>query len=201
MTHKLSAVLISGRPQTAKSRPGLLDFGGAKVAERTVSAYSDFAQVVLVVAGDADGFPKGPNVTVVTVSEDAVVSKQIKAGLDAMDKGNDGFCTGLIDQPLLTAELVNGMAEAFLGGSDKILVPLALRQIGQPAFFRKDLASDFAKLADAETAWSILKSHGNDVAIFDTNETSVLRNIEDMDDYHAMLQIAGHPVPVAAEED
>jgi len=201
MPHKLSAVLISGRPQTARSRPGLLEFGDKKVVERTLAAYSDFAQVILVVTGDLQGFPPaGGNLKVVGTPEGASVGEQVRAGLGAMDSSNQGFALGLLDQALLTPELVNAMAEKFLGGKAKILVPLSLKQIGQPAFFRSALSADFTKLAEGETAWAVLKKNGDEVDTFDTNETTVLRNIEDIDDYHAMLHLAGLPVPEPAEE-
>ena len=201
MPHKLSAVLISGRPQTARSRPGLLEFGDRTVVERTLAAYADFAQVILVVAGDLQGFPQsGGNLKVVGAPEGASVGEQIRVGLGAMESSSHGFALGLLDQALLDPELVNAIAEKFLGGKHKILVPLSLRQIGQPAFFRKELAADFAKLGEGETAWAVLKKNGDDVDAFDSQRTSVLRNIEDIDDYHAMLQLAGLPVPEPVDE-
>lgn len=201
MPHKLSAVLISGRPQTAKSRPGLLEFGDKKVVERTLAAYADFAQVILVIAGDLQGFPSsGGNLKVVGTPEGASVGEQIRTGLGAVDSSSQGFAIGLLDQALLSPELVNAMAEKFLGGKSKILVPLSLRQIGQPAFYRSALAADFSKLAEGETSWAVLKKNGDDVDTFETHETTVLRNIEDIDDYHAMLHIAGLPVPEPVDE-
>lgn len=200
MTHKLSAVLFSGRPQTAKARPGLLDFGGQKVVERTLAAYADFAQVVLVVDGDPTGFPaKDARIEVVTLPEGAPVAEQLRAGVAAAGGGSKGFSLGLIDQPLLTKELVDAMAEKFLGGKAQILAPVALRQIGQPVFFRSELAGEFASLGADETAWTILKRHGDAVDVFETHHTSVIRNIEDTDDYHALLALAGLPVPQPVE--
>lgn len=201
MSHKLTAVLISGRPQVARTRPGLFAFGERTVVERTIAAYAGFAQVVLVVSGDREGFPADSgNLTVITVAENASVAEQLRSGVARLDGGHAGFATGLLDQPLLQQALVDAMAARFLAEQPKVLVPLSLRQIGQPAFFHGSLAPSFAKLRDDETAWHVLKAHGDAVQVFDTNETSVLRNIEDLDDYHALLQLAGLPVPVPVEE-
>lgn len=201
MSHKLTAVLISGRPQVARTRPGLLAFGDRTVVERTVAAYAGFGQVVLVVCGDREGFPRdGGNLTVVGVPEGASVAEQLRTGIARMEAGHLGFATGLLDQPLLQQELVDAIAARFLADQPKVLVPLSLRQIGQPAFFHASLAPSFAKLRDDETAWHVLKAHGDAVQVYDAHETSVLRNVEDTDDYHALLQLAGLPVPIPVEE-
>lgn len=202
MAHNLSAILISGHPGAASLRSGLFDFGQAKVYEKTAAAFAGFTEVILVIPGSSEGFQEPLGGKIVVVSEHAGLGTQLKAGVGAVSPSSNGFAIGMMNQALLEPDLVNAMAEKFLAGSKKILVPVAHRQIGQPAFYDKSFSSTFAGFSEDETAWSILRANDENLELYDVLETSVLRSIEDIEDYHAMLTIAGLPVPdtTGAEE-
>lgn len=207
MPNKLSAILL-GRPLAGgRSSKMHLAFGEETVLGRTLKAYGDFDEVLVVSAGDADSVAQAirssgvANARAVNMDPaEYSVASQMKAGVAAASSNARGIAVGMSDMPTLTSELVGELSTRFTSGKAKILAPVCQKAIGMPTFFDASLKQELGGLQEPKTLWDVLKAHGNDVDAFEIFHTGVLRGIEDTDDYHALLRMAGLPVPVEEEQ-
>jgi molybdenum cofactor cytidylyltransferase len=210
----IPAILLGGREVRHLRVPKqILPFGDVTVLGRTLRAYLDagISDVILVLGYKADLIASElgalpPNVRIVkNPLFDEGMGTFLRLGVREIPPGSQGFCIGLGDQPLLTPDLIRELQTAFIEGKKKILVPVHQSSLGLPAFFEPSIAEEILALPPQGELWDILKRHGDDLIDHATGFTSVIRSIEDQDDYHAMLRIAGlpipDPVPAAAPDD
>lgn len=204
MMKNLSAVIVAGRENRhLKSPKQLLPFGETTVLDRTLSAYLDagVTELILVLGHRGEEIAAAlsnldPRVKLVTSPHpDAGFGTHLQEGIQAISPNAKAFLLGLGDQPTLTAELVSRLAQQFEAGGKKILVPVCQGSIGHPAFFSASLLPEFKKLSSTQDAWDVIKANGAEVLDIHMYETCVVRDIEDFEDYKALLQIAGLPVP------
>ena len=210
----IPAILLGGREVRHLRVPKqILPFGDVTVLGRTLRAYLDagVSDVILVLGYKADLIaselgPLPPNVRIVrNPLFDEGMGTFLRLGIREIPAGSHGFCVGLGDQPLLTSELIKEFLQAFVEGKKKILVPVYQSSLGLPAFFDASIAEEILSLPPRGELWDIIKRHGDDLIDYPTGYTAVIRSIEDQDDYHAMLRVAGlpipEPVPVTMPED
>jgi molybdenum cofactor cytidylyltransferase len=200
----ISAILLGGREVRHLRVPKqILPFGDVTVLGRTIRAYLDagVSEVILVLGYKADAIEAqlGPLPSNVRVTKNPLFDEGmgtfLRLGVREVPAGSHGFCIGLGDQPLLTPELITELMGAFIEGKKKILVPVYQTSLGLPAFFHPSVAEEILALPPKGELWDIIKKHGDDLIDHPTAYTAVVRSIEDQDDYHAMLQIAGLPIP------
>lgn len=204
MMKNVSAVIVVGREsRPLKSPKQLLPFGDTTVLGRTLRAYltAGVQEVILVLSsrtpeirdglGDMAGKVK-------VVSIDAAPSEFgafLKAGVGAVSSSAKAIAVGLGDQPLLDGPIIDRLSEAFAAGKKKIMVPVAQGQMGLPFFLDPSLSSEVEKLGPTDDAWDLVRKHADEVHDFHIYETSIARTIDDMDDYHTLLTLAGLPIP------
>jgi molybdenum cofactor cytidylyltransferase len=210
----IPAILLGGREVRHLRVPKqILPFGDVTVLGRTLRAYLDagVSDVILVLGYKADLIasqlgPLPPNVRIVkNPLFDEGMGTFLRLGVREIPAGSQGFCIGLGDQPLLLPELIRELQAAFIEGKKKILVPTHQMSLGLPAFFEPSIADEILALPPQGELWDIIKRHGDELIDYETGYTAIIRSIEDQDDYHAMLKIAGlpipDPVPVSASDD
>lgn len=207
MPNKLSAILMSRPLPGGRSTKMHLAFGEESVLARTLKAYADFEEVLVVSAGDADSVGQAirssgvSNARAVNMDpSEYSIASQLRAAVSSANAGSRGIAIGMNDMPTLTSELIGELSTRFANGKSKILAPICQRAIGMPTYFDTTLKQELGTLPDPKTLWDVLKAHGDDVDAFEIFHTGVLRGIEDTDDYHALLRMAGLPVPVEEEQ-
>lgn len=200
----ITAILVAG-PETRHLRlpKQTLPFGDSTVLGTTLQAYLDagVSDVIIVLGYKADAIQAElgslpPNVRVVKnpLFDEGIVSF-LRTGMIELSDSAKAFCIGLQDQPLLTAELIEEFLKAFVDSKKKVLVPACQGSLGLPAFFTANLADELQNLPPNGELWDVLKKHQNDLVDHPTTYTAVLRSIDDLDDYHTLLTIAGLPIP------
>jgi molybdenum cofactor cytidylyltransferase len=203
-SYPIPAILLGGREVRHLRVPKqILPFGDATVLGKTLRAYLDagVSEVILVLGYKADLIASElgtlpPNVRIAkNPLFDEGMGTFLRIGVREIPAGSQGFCIGLGDQPLLTADLVGELMKAFVEGNKKVLVPVHQSSLGLPVFFQASVAEEILALPPRGELWDIIKRHGDDLIDYPTGYTSILRSIEDQDDYHAMLRIAGLPIP------
>jgi len=197
--------LLVGRPESRHLRvpKHILPFGETTVVGRTMQAYLDagFDEVILVLGYKADAIagqiePLPAKVRLVrNPLFDEGVGSYLRAGLREIGSQIGSIAVGLVDQPLLTSELLREFLEAHRSGGKPILVPVCQGALGLPAFFTKPFIEELSSLSEKEDLWDVIKRHGDEILDHPTGYTAVARSIEDMDDYHALLTMAGLPIP------
>lgn len=205
----IPAILVGGREVRHLRVPKqILPFGETTVLGRTVQAYLEagVSEVILVLGYKADLIestlgPLPPKVRIVkNPLFDEGMGSFLRAGVRELPAGARAFCLGLGDQPILPAELIRELASAFAESGKKILVPVHQRSLGLPAFLHASLADEILNLPVRGELWDLIVRHGDDLVDHPTGYTAVLRSIEDQDDYHEMLRIAGLPIPEIQHE-
>lgn len=200
----LSAILLAGRENRhLKTTKWTLPFGPTTVLGRTLEAYlgAGVDEVILVLGSRAQEIlSQLPNldrrVKVESIdAADAPYGSLIKAGAKAVSSGAKAFCFGSGDQPLLSAERISEVVDRFESTKAKILVPVCQGSVGSPAVFDASYLDTFRKLSDTGEVWDVLQSNGKDVQDYHVFHTSFVRDIDDLEDYHEMLRIAGLPIP------
>jgi molybdenum cofactor cytidylyltransferase len=210
MIKDLSAVIVGSRSgRHLKTPVPLLPFGEETVLQRTLNAYltAGFNEIILV---------QGYRSSEVQASLGTLANKiqfvgsslpdedfgtVLRRGIEKLSPSAKAFAVGLGDQPLLTSELVGQLAERFAAGKSKILVPVCQGFLGHPVFFDISLAAEFKKLPAHGETWDVIKAHGTEVLDYGVYHTAVIRHIEDVDDYHDLLRLAGLPVPEPAARE
>lgn len=204
MMNHVSAVIVGSRSgRHLKTPVPLLPFGDKTVLQRTLSAYLDagFSEIILVQGYRASEVqnslgPLADRVQMVMPPlPDEDYSVLIRRGLERISASAAAFAIGLGDQPLLTPELLSELGDRFASIRPKILVPVCQGFLGHPVFFDMSLVSDFRKLPAHGETWDVIKAHGSEVHDYGVYHTSVIRHIEDVDDYHELLHLAGLPIP------
>lgn len=200
----ITAILVGGRETKHLRLPKqILPFGDTTVLGRTLAAYQEagLGEIILVLGYKSDVITEGlgPLPPRVRIAKNPFFEEGmgsfLRTGMRELGAAPKGFCIGLGDQPLLTGELVKGFAEAFLEAKSKILVPAYQGSLGLPAFFPGSMAEEIGSLPPSGELWDVLKRHGANLLDHPTGFTAVVRSIEDTDDYHTMLRIAGLPIP------
>lgn len=204
MLKNLSAVVLSGRPEHHLKTPtALLPFGEVTVLERTLAAYLEagIGEVIVVTRSRLAEFQAatsalGSAVTVIQpVNAEAGVGEFLRRGAEQVSSHAHGFFVGLGDQPLLDKSVIEDLAARASSTKAKILVPVWQGILGQPIYFDASYLPYFKKLTPVKELWDLLKAHRADVIDYPLFQTSVVRHVEDMDDYHALLRLAGLPIP------
>ncbi len=200
----IPAILVGGREVRHLRVPKqILPFGETTVLGRTVQAYLDagVSDVILVLGYKADLIestlgPLPPKVRIVkNPLFDEGMGSFLRTGVRELPAGAEAFCLGLGDQPILPAELIRELAAAYVESGKKILVPVYQGSLGLPAILHASMAEEILSLPVKGELWDLILRHADDLADHPTGYTAVLRSIEDQDDYHEMLRLAGLPVP------
>lgn len=203
-TASITVLLVGGRETRHLRVPKqVLPFGDTTVLGRTIKAYLDagFAEILLVLGYKADliaselgELPPGVRIVRNPLFDEGM-SSFLRAGLRELPATSSGFCIGLEDQPLLTPDLLKEFAEAFSGGKKPILIPAYQGSLGLPAFFHASMAEELSQLKQDEDLWDVMKRHADNLLDYPTGFSAVVRSIDDMDDYHALLRTARLPIP------
>jgi molybdenum cofactor cytidylyltransferase len=200
----IPVILVGGREVRHLRVPKqILPFGDSTVLGKTLRAYLDagVSEVIVVLGYKADQIianlgPLPSNVRIVRnpIFEEGMATF-LKAGLREMTPGARSFCVGICDQPLLTADLVREFIGAFYEGGKKLLVPVMQTSLGLPVVLDSSLIDEIQALPPRGELWDLIKRHGDDLVDHPTGYTAVIRSIEDQDDYHDMLRLAGLKIP------
>jgi len=209
MSKNLSAVLVATRIQRRLKNPiPMLPFGEKTVLRQTIDAYLEAGiEEIAVVVGyrgsetqeSLGSLPASVRVITGPDPEDPFHT-MFRLGYHTLSSPG-GVAVGMGDQALLPGELVARLAAAFSEANSGILVPVWSGKIGMPVFMNTSMADEFANMPSHSELWDLLMAHGNEVTEYPTAHASILRHIEDIEDYYGMLEKAGHPVPRAAEAE
>jgi CTP:molybdopterin cytidylyltransferase MocA len=210
MMKNLSAVIVNSRAgRHLKTPVPMLAFGDTTILNRTLTSYLDagFSEVIVVLSyrGSEVQASLGPLAGRVQVVSTAHVDEEfgglIRFGLERVSPSAKGFAIGTGDQPLLDKELLKTLGDRFTSSKTKILVPVCQGQLGYPVFFDASFLAEFRRLPPHGEVWDILKSHPTEVLDHGLYQTAVVRHVDDIEDYHAMLKMAGLPIPEPEEEE
>ena len=198
MTHThstpISGILLAAGLSTRMGEPKqLLPFGESTIVETVVDSMlgATFDEVIVVVGHCAAQIQKqlaGRNVKIVFNPDyHAGMLTSAQTGIRTLKESN-AFALMLVDQPFITAALIDQVIDAFVHTDKSIALPSYNYKRGHPVIFHRRYADDILDLgAESGGVRTLFKRYGDDIHYVTVDTDRVLRDIDYREDYERAL--------------
>jgi molybdenum cofactor cytidylyltransferase len=112
----------------------------------------------------------------------------IQAALRSLPAGTDGILLCLIDHPLISQLLVDGLIEQFYETHAPVVVPVFEGRRGHPVIFSAALYEELQKAPLDVGARSVVRAHQSEVSEYGTAEEGCVLNLNDPDTFDRMTR-------------
>jgi molybdenum cofactor cytidylyltransferase len=190
----LAAVILSGGASRRMGSPkALLPFQGRPFLEHLleVTTHPKIGVRRVVLGPHAQPIENAirlkPDEVIVNADWELGQLSSIQAALRSLPPETDGMLLCLIDHPLISPSLVDGIIEAFYATRAPIVLPVFQGRRGHPVIFSAAL---YEELADASLdlgARSVVWAHRAEVYEYLTSEEGCVVNLNDPDTYAQIL--------------
>lgn len=204
MAKTYSVLLLTSRdPRRLKTPSSLLPFGDQPVLRRTLDAYMALEpREVIVVSAESqerihEALGSGPG-TVTVVSSPEVrghTGLGLKLGLERLASEPEVLLVGLGDQPLLHPQLLRDLAALYEQTEGTLGVTMCQDIPGHPVFVPSSFLGELREMEPGKTHRDLILRHPDQISELETDETAVLRTVEDPESYRELLALAGLPEP------
>ncbi len=107
----------------------------------------------------------------------------VRCGIEALPPQCEAIVVALADQPAITAELVDAMAESFATVNQRILVPVYRGRRGHPLLLSADYRGEILTRHDDLGLRGLLSAHGDDVFELPASTAAILSDVDYPEDY------------------
>lgn len=91
------------------------------------------------------------------------------------------------DQPMVTADLIDGLIDLHTASGKRIVLPLYAGQRGNPVLFSLDLAPELLQVSGDEGGRGVLKRHPQDIATLAVSEEMLNADVDTWEAYQRVL--------------
>ena len=182
-------VLAAGESQRMGMPKPLLRFGDGTFLGQIVSVLllSQVDMITVVLGAAAETIQRSVDLsrTAVVINTDfrnGQLSSLI-AGVKNAPPDTDAVLVCLVDNPLITPEMVNRIVSTFRQTRSPIVVPVFNKKRGHPALFSRSLFNELIHAPVQEGARYVLHSNTERVAEVEMHESAVLVRIDTPEDY------------------
>ncbi|HVU68031.1 MAG TPA: nucleotidyltransferase family protein [Ktedonobacteraceae bacterium] len=91
------------------------------------------------------------------------------------------------DQPMISANLIDGLIDLHTTSGKRIVLPLYAGQRGNPVLFSLDLAPELLQVSGDEGGRSVLKRHPQDIATLAVGEEMLNADVDTWEAYQRVL--------------
>jgi molybdenum cofactor cytidylyltransferase len=186
----LAAVILSGGASSRMGSPkALLPYQGRPFLEHLleVTKHPKIGVRRVVLGAHAEPIGKAvalnPNEVVVNEEWEKGQLSSIHAALRSLPAGTDGLLLCLIDHPLISMGLVDGLIEQFYETRAKVVVPVFERRRGHPVIFSAALYGELERAPMEVGARSVVWAHRTEVSEYVTSEEGCVLNLNDPDTF------------------
>jgi len=136
--------------------------------------------------------------TIALNSEEVLVNEEwekgqlssIQAALRSLPAATDGILLCLIDHPLISPTLVDGLIEQFYATRAPVVLPVFEGHRGHPVIFSAALYGELESAPTEVGARSVVWAHKTEVSEFVTTEEGCVVNLNDPDTFARMMGTA-----------
>jgi CTP:molybdopterin cytidylyltransferase MocA len=182
----LAAVILSGGASSRMGSPkALLPYQGRPFLEHllAVTRNPKIAARRVVLGARAEeiskAIPLDPSEIVFNPDWHRGQLSSIRAGLRSLPTGTDGLLLFLIDHPLISIALVDGLIDQFYATRAPIVLPVFEGKRGHPVIFSSALYGELQNASDEVGARSVVWAHAKEVGEFHTLEEGCVLNLND----------------------
>jgi len=193
----IEAVVLAAGESTRLGRPKpLLPLGDETLLERCLSTLrrTRVTGIVVVLGHEADAIRASvPLESATVIVNDRYadgVSASIQAGIRAVPGPAQGALFVPVDQPFLTASLVDRILQAHEDSGRRIVVPTSGGSRGTPVLIDRALFGEADGLLGDVGFRAIFPRHEDDIEEVRVDEPAELLDIDTEEDYAAALRIA-----------
>jgi len=186
-------ILAAGESRRMARPKLLLPFGEKTIIETVLdNAVSSKANYTLLVTGGfrekikqkTKGFPA---ITVFNPDYMRGMLSSVQMGFRSLPEGAQAAVVLLGDQPSISHTVIDKIIDAYSSSSKGILLPTYKKKRGHPVLFDMKYKSEIAALSPKVGLRGIVYGHPNDVFEVPVTTSSILRDIDNMQDYKREL--------------
>jgi molybdenum cofactor cytidylyltransferase len=182
----LAAVILSGGASRRMGSPkALLPFQGKPFLEHLLdlTKHPKIGVRRVVLGPHAEPIAKAVHLHAdeVVINDDWEQGQlsSIQAALRSLPPDTEGMLLCLIDHPLISATLVEGLIEQFYATRAPVVVPIYRGRRGHPVIFSAVVYAELQKAPVQQGARSVVWAHRDQVAEFVTDEEGCVLNLND----------------------
>lgn len=182
----LAAVILSGGASRRMGSPkALLPFQGRPFLEHLldITKHPKIGVRRVVLGAHAEPIAKeialNPDEVVLNDEWEKGQLSSIRAAIRSLPAGTDGIMVFLIDHPLISKNLVDGLIEQFYATRSPIVLPVFEGRRGHPVIFSATLYAELQKAPDQVGARSVVWAHEGELSEHITMEQGCVVNLND----------------------
>ena len=186
----LAAVILSGGASSRMGAPkALLPYQGRPFLEHLleVTKHPRIGARRVVLGAHAEAIGK----TITLNPEEVVLNEEwekgqvssIQAALRSLPAGTDGILLCLVDHPLISSTLVDGLIQHFYETRAAVVLPVFEGRRGHPVIFSATLYAELERAPMDVGARSVVWAHKTEVSEYVTAEEGCVVNLNDPDTF------------------
>ncbi len=182
-------VLAAGESRRMGSPKMLLPYDGLTIIERVIKNVmaANIEKVIIVLGAEKEKIEKiTGNYNVIHCYNDNYISgmlSSVKCGFASLP---EDFRAALIlpgDQPMIVSHEINRVIEAYKASGRGIVMPLYKGKRGHPLIVDRKYRGEVMLLPEIEGLRALAVKHADDIFEAETDDPSVLRDIDTREDY------------------
>ncbi len=187
-------LLAAGASTRMGEMKQLLPFGSASVVEHIVETLlaAPVEELVVVVGHEEEsvsGRLAGKHVRIaVNADYREGMTSSVKCGLRAVSEEPGAFLLALVDQPLMTTEVVRTVIDAFWAAGKGVCIPSYRGRRGHPVVFDSKYRDEILSLRGDVGLKEVWRAHPEDIHHVEVDTDVVLRDMNYPDEYRAQFR-------------
>ena len=186
-------ILAAGESKRMAQPKLLLPFGDSTIIETVLdNATSSLANYSLLVTGGfrekinqkAKGYPVR---TIFNPNYKQGMLSSVQMGFQSLSQGAQAVVVLLGDQPSISHKVIDQIIMGYSQTTKGIIIPTYKKERGHPVLFDMKYKNEIAALSQAVGLRGIVYGHPEDVFEVSVNTSSILRDIDNMQDYKREL--------------